>query len=697
MTPFPQSLFRRRALALPCTLLLAAALLLMWLPLERPAPTRAAPADLLNETFTGATLNTSWTLGSDGQPGVDPACLTAAAAPPAGNGCTFGPADTAPNGALRLTNNKNNQAGFALSNTIIPAGNGLSVTFDYYAYNGSNGGADGITFFLIDGTVTPTQAGAFGGSLGYAQKTGVPGIAGGYVGIGIDEYGNFSNAAEGRGTGCTTSYNSPGSAGLQATGLSPDRITVRGARNPSDASGLTGYCYLESGLVSGSLDNPSATTRSTATKRTINLTLSPQNILSVRVDGAVVVSGLSLQIPGQPPFPASFKVGFAGATGGSTNYHEIQNLVVRALGPDLRLIKSHTGNFTVGQNASYTLQVSTTGAGGPLVASDNITVTDTLPPQLTYVSATGTNWSCGALSQQVICYYTGAPVGTGINLPPINLTVLPTASGAITNTATVSTQREIDPSNNTSNDPTTINAFADLSVVKLRTSTPAPGQPITYNITVRNNGPSSVTGAVVQDNVPAAITAVSWSCAPLMYCGASGGTGNTINFPVSLPSGQSVTITVNGTISSSATGMLANAATVTAPAGTTDPNLGNNTSTDSFIIAPTAVTLTSFSARRAGGQVQVAWATSAEQNTLGFRLYRSSTGQRADAQQITAQLIPATGQGGAGASYTWNDSTAQAGVSYSYWLAEVSLAETTTEYGPALLLSARLYIPIVAR
>ena len=58
-------------------------------------------------------------------------------------------------------------------------------------------GADGISFFLIDGTATPTKAGGFGGSLGYAQNTSppaptIPGIVGGYLGVGLDEFGNYS-------------------------------------------------------------------------------------------------------------------------------------------------------------------------------------------------------------------------------------------------------------------------------------------------------------------------------------------------------------------------------------------------------------------------------------------------------------------------------------------------------------------------
>ncbi|XPM57753.1 MAG: lectin-like domain-containing protein [Leptolyngbya sp. IPPAS B-1204] len=75
-------------------------------------------------------------------------------------------------GALRLTSALPDQATFVLYNNPVPSVQGLTITFELYAYGGTTNPerADGVSFFLLDGTASPTDAGAFGGSLGYAQR-----------------------------------------------------------------------------------------------------------------------------------------------------------------------------------------------------------------------------------------------------------------------------------------------------------------------------------------------------------------------------------------------------------------------------------------------------------------------------------------------------------------------------------------------
>ena len=82
------------------------------------------------------------------------------------------------------------------------------MVFRQFQYGGT--GADGIGFFLVDGSTNLTATGANGGSLGYAQKDGSqPGIRGGYIGVGFDSFGNYYNDGEYRGTGCPVGQRSP--------------------------------------------------------------------------------------------------------------------------------------------------------------------------------------------------------------------------------------------------------------------------------------------------------------------------------------------------------------------------------------------------------------------------------------------------------------------------------------------------------
>ena len=111
-------------------------------------------------------------------------------------------------GWLRLTEAAADSKGYAFFQTPIDPAIGLHVEFEYAIYGGTGG--DGLTFFMFDGS-TPTtsfQIGAAGGSLGYAQTFRLlggtdqqHGIDKGFLGIGIDSFGDFSNPTEGRSGG----------------------------------------------------------------------------------------------------------------------------------------------------------------------------------------------------------------------------------------------------------------------------------------------------------------------------------------------------------------------------------------------------------------------------------------------------------------------------------------------------------------
>ena len=130
---------------------------------------------------------------------------------------------------------------------------------------------------------------------------------------------------------------------------------------------------------------------------------------------------------------------------------------------------------------------------------------------------------------------------------------------------------------------------------------------------------------------------------------------------------------------------------------TTTPSTGNNFGFYAPPGAATLVTLTSFTAGAEGSTIVLRWETAAEYNTLGFNVYRSITGKRADAVRITPNLILAQGDSVAGSTYMWTDTNVQKGTTYSYWLQDSESDGTMAEYGPTTisLASYHTFLPLV--
>lgn len=140
----------------------------------------------------------------------------------------------------------------------------------------------------------------------------------------------------------------------------------------------------------------------------------------------------------------------------------------------------------------------------------------------------------------------------------------------------------------------TVASQADLSITKTDgRSTYNPGQPLTYTIVARNDGPAAVTGARVTDTFPAAITGVTWTCGAGTNggtCGGASGSGNLSNAVANLPSGATVTFTATGTVAPGTSGSVSNTASITGPASGSpvDPDTSNNSATDTDGYAPLA-------------------------------------------------------------------------------------------------------------
>ncbi len=379
----------------------------------------------VSENFTGTSTENSWyyygfacltasTTSGNGLlghgPGSPPGCVDDSAynEPLVGgyNG-TSGSTQTLPDpvgyGALRFTNGCTdsscgtggyNQNGAIISADTFSTNQGLDITFKTVTYRGNsynNGhsypqgrsdGADGMSFFLIDATDdSPWQSdsndaiGSYGGSLGYScsntnSKETDPyhGMLGAYLGLGIDEFGNFLN---------------PGDNTASGTGQYANRIGMRGAGSiawswlnqtyPDDyPSGLTtseqttavldtcktGRLWNFSGDVTNdasgqeketstpvldypAIPNASAIvtdniakeyaaggySRQDATPITYRLRITSNGLLSLwySYNGGSWIGVLQNQsiTSSNAPLPSLLRFGFAGSSGGGTNIHEL--------------------------------------------------------------------------------------------------------------------------------------------------------------------------------------------------------------------------------------------------------------------------------------------------------------------------------------------------------------------------------------
>lgn len=262
---------------------------------------------------------------------------------------------------------------------------------------------------------------------------------------------------------------------------------------------------------------------------------------------------------------------------------------IPAANADLSVTKTD-GQATAprGLPITYTITVNNLGPDGITGA----TVVDTLP-----ASITGAGWTCSATAGSTC----PAPSGTGSLNTTVNLlnggsatftvTGLLNAStpigSTVSNTAVVGVGASgvMDPiaTNNSATDTDTVRApQSNLSITKTDgVALINPGATVVYTIVATNAGPDQVIGAAVTDNLPSSLNVTGWTCSATAGSSCTaGGSGNNRSGSVNLLNGGSATYTATATLSSTASGVLLNIASINAPSGTIDPNPLNNNAAD---------------------------------------------------------------------------------------------------------------------
>ncbi|WP_169307302.1 SdrD B-like domain-containing protein [Chitiniphilus eburneus] len=272
---------------------------------------------------------------------------------------------------------------------------------------------------------------------------------------------------------------------------------------------------------------------------------------------------------------------------------------------DLGLTKTKTPNpVAVGSNMISTIVVSN---AGPAARMAPIVVTDVLGASETYVSGSGSNWSCvltvAVAPQTVTCTYS-QNIANGGSAPALTVVTRANAAGSLTNNATVlpsglcatdASQCDLNLVNDSG--AVSVTGTAQIADLVLAKTIPDPADnplvatdnTLTYRLTVTNEGPDDSTGIALRDTLSAyhgsgTGVVVSANTIPGMTCGIAGALVSCNNGALAKDASGYVDITLTRPLKD---GAIENVATVNST-DIGDPNRLNNRATVSSDIEPVA-------------------------------------------------------------------------------------------------------------
>lgn len=258
-------------------------------------------------------------------------------------------------------------------------------------------------------------------------------------------------------------------------------------------------------------------------------------------------------------------------------------------GADLAVTKSDSPDpVVVGGELTYTIVAKNKGP----VTATGVRVEDTLPSEVQWSSTTTTKGAC----EPSVC-----TVGDLLKNESVTITikVVPNSPGTITNVVSTSGQ-QTDPSaaNNTASVTTNVTSppppptLANLAITVTDSPDPyvtvdqgigiepGPTEPLTYTISVTNNGPDAATGVVLTDTFTEGERFFITSKSEVCTGGSSGPQTCSIG---SIPgNGSTAVVTISVIFPCGRIGLVANTASVTAKEP--DPDLTNNTETEETLV-----------------------------------------------------------------------------------------------------------------
>ena len=232
--------------------------------------------------------------------------------------------------------------------------------------------------------------------------------------------------------------------------------------------------------------------------------------------GSSTAASLTLSAPASAggPFSQQGSISSDNFDAVTSNNSALLPITVTAAVTTLNLTKTDSIDpVAVGIPYDYLLSVSNAGN----ISQTGLTIIDTLPADLSYLSFVGAGWNCTAS--------TGVPVVVNCSNPgplapgasaSVSLRVRGNATGTVTNTAQASSLQNTLGSS--ASQATTITQSQSLSFSKqARSASVVLGQMAVFDLTVSNAGQSEALGLVVLDDLPSGfdfVTASSdgWTC-----------------------------------------------------------------------------------------------------------------------------------------------------------------------------------------
>lgn len=253
---------------------------------------------------------------------------------------------------------------------------------------------------------------------------------------------------------------------------------------------------------------------------------------------------------------------------------------------DLAISKTSTGTPVSGQDITYSITVTNTGA----TDAADVVVTDTLDDDLTFVSfnplvSGATHSNVG----QDLTFDIGTLLAGDSSTFEFDVTIAAAAVGNIPNSATVSTSdTDTDAGNNT--DAMSITAINQIDLiltksVDLAVAVPGSDQLVyTFNVSHDTDSVSDGNTVVVSDTIPAGLSGVTINAPGNDGTNYDPGTGIlSVQYNV-LPNGDTRSFTVTADVAEDATGTVVNTASVSSQGTDLDPT--NNTASASTTLTP---------------------------------------------------------------------------------------------------------------